>query len=150
MSGDLKIIVVTACSAKKEKFPQPAWQLYKSSRIKYLYRKSKELGYSFYILSGKYGLVDSEEVIEPYDEILSEDKIEKLFPQVAEVLKDFDIVIYYKGGARGTYLDLIKTASEFANIKLVTFGYANMGDINKLEEIINSLKHQGKELQTYK
>lgn len=134
-----KIVIVTACGAKKEDQPSPAWKLYKSSRIRYLYKKSKQLGYPLYILSARYGLVHSEEVLEPYDEILTEEKIEKLLPQVVEVLKRFDIIIYYKGGARSAYLKLIEKASNLLGIRLVVFGYANMGDINKLEDIINTL-----------
>lgn len=144
MSDNLKIVIVTACGNKKENSPQPAWRLYKSPRIRYLYKKSKELGYPFYILSAKYGLVDSEQILEPYDQILTVERINELLPQVIEVLKNFEIVIYYRGGARKTYLELIKQASRIAGAHLVVFGYANMGDINKLEEIINSVKHTSK------
>lgn len=135
----VNIAIVTACGAKKENSPSPAWRLYKSSRIRYLYRQSKELGYPLFILSARYGLVHSEEIIEPYDQILTEERIEELIPQVTEVLRKFDVIVYYRGGARRTYLEMIKRASKLANIKLVTFGYANMGDINKLKSVIEEL-----------
>ena len=135
-----KIVIVTACGSKKENSPHPAWRLYTSSRIRYLYKKSKELGYPFYILSAKYGLVHSEDILEPYDEILTEERAKDLVPQVAEVLRNFEIVVYYRGGARTMYLYLIKEASKIAGTRLVSFGYANMGDINKLEAIIQELK----------
>ncbi|AJC71221.1 hypothetical protein X802_02825 [Thermococcus guaymasensis DSM 11113] len=135
-----KIAIATACGAKKEKFPQPAWRLYKSSRIRHLYKKSRELGYPFYILSARYGLVPAERVLEPYDEILTPSKIQELIPIVSKTLKKFDVVVYYKGGARREYLELMSIASRIANTRLVTFGYANMGDIGKLESIIELVK----------
>lgn len=135
----VKIAIVTACGAKKENSPSPAWKLYRSSRIKYLYKQSKKLGYPLFILSARYGLVHSEEVVEPYDQILTEERMEELIPQIMECLRGFDVIVYYKGGARRTYLELIKRASKLANVELVTFGYANMGDINKLKNIIEEL-----------
>ncbi|USG99381.1 hypothetical protein K1720_07560 [Thermococcus argininiproducens] len=135
-----KIVVITACGSKKENIPSPAWKLYKSSRIRYLYKKSKQLTYPFYILSAKYGLVHSEKILKPYDELLTEEKANQLMSQVIEVLNGFDIVIYYKGGARKTYLNLIEKASRALNKTLITFGYANMGDINNIDDIIMTIR----------
>ncbi|WP_297093055.1 DUF6884 domain-containing protein [Thermococcus sp.] len=135
-----RIIVITACGNKKSTEPGPAWKVYKSSRIRYLYRKSQELGYSFYVLSAKYGLIHAETIIEPYNEILNEDKVQELLPQVLEALKQYDVVIYYAGGARKSYKTLIQLAAGKLNKDLIIFGYANMGDINKIEDVINCAK----------
>lgn len=58
-----KILVVTTCGAKKHNTPRPAWQLYKSPRIRAAHNRRN--GHDMCILSTKYGLVDAEEVIEP-------------------------------------------------------------------------------------
>ncbi|WP_297522154.1 DUF6884 domain-containing protein [Thermococcus sp.] len=149
-SENARIIVITACGNKKNPQPGPAWRIYRSSRIKYLHKKSQELGYSFYILSGKYGLIPAEKHIEPYDEILSEEKIKKFLPHVIKILEHYDIVIYYQGGARSIYRSLIQTAALSLNKDIIVFGYANMGDINKIEMIINEAIEKWKEKKNIK
>ena len=138
------IVLITACGAKKEDKPMPAGLLYKSSRIRYLYKQSKELGISFYILSAKYGLVHGDELIAPYEEIMTDEKCKELKKQIKEILKHLKpkVVIYYKGGAREIYFTCIKDICEELNIPLETFGFKIMGDINKLENILNKLKVQ--------
>jgi hypothetical protein len=135
-----RIVLITSCGKLKEKTPKPAGKLYKSSRIRHLYRRSKELGISFYILSAKYGLVEADQVIEPYDQELDEKRLKELLPQVANILKNFDVVIFYKGGAKKYYLDLIRKACIESNIKLVVFGYKCMGDIKKLDKILEEIR----------
>lgn len=131
------IVLITACGNKKESTPQPAGKLYKSSRIRHLYHRSKELGVQFYILSAKYGLINADTVIEPYDQIMTKERAKELLPQVKEVLRGFDVVIFYRGGARKEYRELIERACKEIGVKLVVFGYGNMGDIGKLEVILN-------------
>ena len=70
--GKKKIVLITACGKKKENKKSKAGKLYKSSRIRYLYRKSKEMNIPFYILSAKYGLVNGDEIIEPYNQVMDE------------------------------------------------------------------------------
>ena len=50
-----KILVVTTCGAKKHNTPRPAWQLYKSPRIRAVHNRRN--GHDMCILSTKYGLV---------------------------------------------------------------------------------------------
>ncbi len=134
-----KIVLVTACGNKKEREPAPAWRLYKSSRIRHLYKKSKELGIPFYILSAKYGLVFAEEVIEPYDMIMDENRCKELIEQIKLVISQYNTIIFFKGGARKVYKNCLESAVNELNKKLVIFGYGNMGDIRKLEDIVNEL-----------
>ncbi|NJE42788.1 DUF6884 domain-containing protein [Thermococcus sp. GR6] len=132
----IKVALVTACGAKKENTPQPAGKLYKSSRIRHLYRRSKELGLPFYILSAKYGLVNADTVIEPYDKVMTPERAAELLPQVREVIKNFDLIIFYKGGARKEYRELIEKACKETGTRLISFGYGNMGDIRNLDKIL--------------
>ena len=134
-----RIVLVTSCGNKKESSPQVAGKLYKSARIRHLYRKSKELGIPFFILSAGYGLVSGDEVISPYNAVMSEEKCKELERKIAERLKDYDVIVYYKGGARKDYLDCIKRVAEKLEKELVVFGYGNMGDIGKLGEVLKSL-----------
>ncbi len=134
-----KTVLITACGNRKESKPTVAGRLYKSSRIRYLYRKSKELNIPFYILSAKYGLVNGDEVIEPYNQIMDEKQCLKLEGKIEEVLKDFEIIIYYRGGARKEYHDCLEKVARKLNKKFISFGYGNMGDIKRLEGIVNVL-----------
>ncbi len=132
-----KIVLITACGNKKENRPMEAGKIYKSPRIRYLYRKSKELNVPFFILSGGYGLIEGNEVIEPYNAVMTKDKCKGFKEEIKKKLKNFDIVIYYRGGARREYLDCILEVISELNKKFVVFGFKNMGDIGKLEEIVN-------------
>ncbi len=134
-----KIVLITACGNKKEKGPAPAWKLYKSSRIRHLYKKSKELGIPLYILSAKYGLVFAEEVIEPYDMIMEEKRCKELIEQIKLVISKYNAIIFFKGGSRKVYKNCLEKVVNELNKKLVVFGYGNMGDIGKLEDIVNAL-----------
>jgi len=137
----IKVALVTACGAKKETTPQPAGSLYKSSRIRHIYKKSKELGIPLYILSAKYGLINADTIIEPYDKVMTPERAAGLLPQAKEVIKNFDVIIFYKGGARKEYRELIEKACEETGTRLISFGYGNMGDIGKLDKILEEIKN---------
>lgn len=66
-----KHIVLVACCGQKLSHPAPAKEMYQSV----LFKKSREFaernGDSWLILSAKYGVVDPNAVIEPYDETLN-------------------------------------------------------------------------------
>ncbi len=136
-----RIVLITACGNKKEDHPAAAGKLYKSPRIRYLYRKSRELKIPFFILSAKYGLINSETVIEPYDEIMSEAKCRKFIKKIVNIISKFEVVLFYRGGARKSYLNCIRRALQKTEGKeFISFGYGNMGDINKLEQLIETAR----------
>jgi len=130
------VVLITACGNKKEDEPKEAGKLYKSPRIRHLYKRSKELNIPFYILSAKYGLISGDEIIGPYNEIMDKDKCKILEKQISQILKNFDVIIYYKGGARKEYYNCLEKLSKKLNKRCISFGYGNMGDIGKLEEIM--------------
>jgi len=136
---DKRIVLITACGNKKEEKPTAAGRLYKSPRIRHLYKRSKELGLDFYILSAKYGLINGDEVIEPYDQVMDKAKCEKLKSQIKEVLKNFDVIIYYKGGARREYLECLEMVAKELNKKFITFGNKSMENIRELERIVGGI-----------
>ena len=136
----MKIILVTACGVAKIGKAAPAGELYKSSRIRYLRKKARQLEIPFYILSAKYGLINSETVIEPYEKKMSSERCKEILEQIVSVLKKFDVAIYYRGGAGKLYMECLEKACEQARVQLISFGYANMGDINKLEEVLKNVQ----------
>lgn len=133
----MKKLIVTACGAKKNSEPMPAYKLYKSSRIKAVY--NRRCGNDMKILSAEHGLLDAHKVIEPYERVLDEVRASELIPSVAKELERYDCVIFYKGGARKAYVSCIKGACQKAKKPLVLLGFANMGGINDLPRVIELL-----------
>ena len=127
-----KVVLITACGGKKEEKPTVAGELYKSARIRHLYRRSKELKLPFFILSAEYGLISGDEVIEPYEAVMDAERCRKLKRQIVEVLKAFDAVVYFRGGARKDYYECLKEAAEEAGVEFYSFGRGNMEGIREL------------------
>lgn len=136
ISGERKtrIALITACGEKKNPQPMVAYKLYRSSRIRAVYNRRN--GSDMYILSAEYGLVDAHKVIEPYDRVMDERRARELVPSVTEKLRNYEYVIFFKGGARSSYLSCVEEACRTLGKTLVTFGYAFMGGINDLPKII--------------
>lgn len=134
----MKVLIVTACGAKKNDKPMPAYKLYKSSRIKAVYNRRCDS--DMCILSAEYGLVAAHEIIKPYDRIMDEKRVRELVPLVTPKIQDYDCVVFFKGGARKTYLSCIKASCKRAGKPLVTLGYANMGGINDLPKVVKLVK----------
>ena len=68
-----RTIALVACAKQKEAYPCPASKLYAPSTLFSLsYRYAKTCAERVYILSAKYGLVEEDAVIEPYDETLDD------------------------------------------------------------------------------
>ena len=135
------ILIITACGRSKNDRPLPAWKLYKSSRVKAVYYRV--IKHDFAILSSEYGLVEAERVISPYEKVMTKRRAEELIPQVTAKLKNYDLVIYYKGGARREYYNCIRNACQAAGNTLIVLGFANMGGINDIIKVI-ALAEQGK------
>ena len=132
-----RILVVTACGRRKHDRPMPACKLYKSPRIKAVYNRTQ--GCDFAILSAKYGLVEADRVIAPYEQVMTKERAEELVEQVMAKVKKYDYVIYYRGGARKEYLNCMREACKRVGTTLLILGYAILGGINDLEKTINSL-----------
>ena len=134
MTDSKKTCIVTACGNKKHDKPMRAWQLYTSPRIKAVY--NRKMNKDMYILSAEHGLLFSENVIGPYDRIMDEHRSAELIHDMIPIIQKYDTVIFFKGGAGKLYRQCIQTACDKANSKMISVGYANLGDIGKLPEII--------------
>lgn len=103
------------------------------------------LGHRFVVLTTGHGLVDSNEVIAPYDVHIND------YPQrVAETWRrtvprilgnsQNSLMIFYAGGCpRDQYIDILKPNLQPLGISLLTFGRPNMFDIDKMERVIEML-----------
>ena len=101
---------------------------------------NRRLGHDMAILSAKYGLIDAEMIIEPYNVMMTENRAKELVLQVTEKIKDYDVIAYYRGRAGKEYFDCISEACEIAGKKLISVGYKMMGDINELPGIIQRVE----------
>ncbi len=61
------------------------------------------------IMSSIYGLVDSEEIIELHEEVLTKERAKELLDQVIEKIKAYDFVVYFRDGAGMEYYNLIQS-----------------------------------------
>ena len=106
---------------------------------------AERLGCRFVILTTAYGMVDPEEVIEPYDlHVLGhETQVAKELEQTVPLRiggKRYDIVVFYSGGCpRDPCIELLQPILRRNHIALVTFGRPNMFDIDKTELIVQLL-----------
>ena len=131
----MKYAVITACGNKKNSLPLPAWQLYKSPRIKAVYNRKGN--HDMYILSAKYGLVNAEQIIEPYNRIMDDARCDELLPEIKKIVEKYDVVIFFKAGARKLYEQCILKSCEMANVRVISFGFGFMGGINDLPKYLS-------------
>jgi len=123
---------------KKEKIPLPAWQLYKSPRIKAVYNRKGDV--DMFILSAEFGLVPAEKIITPYNRLMDEKRCNELIPKIKEIVKNYDAIIFFKAGARKLYEQCLAKACEESGVKLISFGYGFMAGINDLPKKIEEAK----------
>lgn len=83
-------VFCTYCSNEKDKskFPLPAIQRYQSERIQSVYDAASVLDFKFLILSGKYGLLESDYRIPYYDHLLIDPEVSQHALLIADQLKN--------------------------------------------------------------
>lgn len=111
----MRRIVLIACSSKKRPYISTALDLYDSALFKYNYQYALSLNPSIiFILSAKYGLLNPDQKIEPYNVTLnnmSANEIRKWADAVLEDLRlisnlDRDMFIFLAGEKYRKYLKL--------------------------------------------
>lgn len=109
-----KVIGLISCVKKKKEVATKAKELYTSS----LFIKAKEFAEKkfdkYYILSAKYGLVDPDEVIEPYCITLKNKKIderkkwaEEVFARFKPLISIDDEIIFLAGKYYREFLEIM-------------------------------------------
>ncbi len=84
------------------------------------------------ILSAKYGLIHSGQTIKDYESVMTEERVAELFDEVKDFIKPYGAVVFFKGGARQEYADLIENVCEWLGIRLFLIGYNIMADIDRI------------------
>ena len=149
----MKLILVTACGAKKENGQMPAWKLYKSARIRHLKKVAEAHGVPLFILSARHGLISSDAVIDPYDEVMTEERFEILKPVVISQLrklkrKGLRRILFYRGGARKLYLDLLMASALKLSLNVIYYGSGNMRDIGLTPYLLERLVSRNGDIST--
>lgn len=89
----------TYCSALKSQTPGniPAMQRYQSLRIRKVYQAATGLGLGFYILSGEFGLIPSQQPIPFYDHLLRSEEVPMMVERVVKQLHEFVVtsLVYF-------------------------------------------------------
>ena len=130
-----RVCVVTACGNKKTEYAQPAYKLYKSPRITAVHNRKGE--HDMYILSAEHGLLHSEKITEPYDRMMDEQRCLELVPRLGPIIQRYDVIVFFKAGAKGIYEKCLRMACDENNVRLVSFGSGFMGGINRLPEEVS-------------
>lgn len=90
---------ITYCSAEKDKSEGHLWAIkrYKSQRIDKVYNIAKKNDALFLILSGKYGILEADSIIEYYDHLLNDDEVHLHSEKIAKQLnsKKISHLIFY-------------------------------------------------------
>lgn len=117
-------IVVTICSKHKDNSPKllPASKRYISEHIRKAEVIAKDLQLPFFILSGKYGLLATDEMIPNYDQYLEIEAVDSLVKVVEAQLKTLHVteVDYYMEDKESwiPYDMTLKKATDLAGVFL--------------------------------
>lgn len=142
----MKTIILISCGAKKEKTPQRAEDLYIGGYFKktLLYAKylSKKNNAEIFILSAKYGVLELNEIIKPYDLTLNNKSKKhkkawsyKVITQLQYKIKKTDKIIFLAGVNYIKYLKMY-----YKNYEEPLQG---LGIGKRLKFIMEELKNEG-------
>lgn len=124
------IVLLISCGRRKSEVSCPASEMYNSERFTLSKQIANQLGYDWYIISAKYGLLSPNTIIEPYDVCLSSfsDEAKRLWARnVSDGLKGYSrgttIVVF----ANGEYSDALSSA-------LKCHGFSVVSPFSKMRE----------------
>ncbi|MBY9004314.1 MAG: hypothetical protein KGD73_10110 [Candidatus Lokiarchaeota archaeon] len=97
-----QIVIITGCSIKKQAKKAPAHKLYQGVVFKKVKDLAKLHDLDFMILSAKYGLIQSTEIIEPYDLVIKNKtdvlKLQEIvIPKLFQIENDYTLIILIMG-----------------------------------------------------
>jgi len=135
-------IFCTYCSKLKDEIIDslPAIHRYKSKRIRKVNESAKLLDYPIFILSGKYGLISTEQKIPYYDHLLLDNEVENLVNDyVIEQLKKFNIekIFFFQNSSDlfiKPYINAITLACKLTNTPIY-FIEIEIGEIEDIKVI---------------
>lgn len=97
-----KVLVLAGCSQKKLDYPAPAIELNQGQLFRGIKKLTISNNFDLKILSGKYGLLESNEVIAPYNQKIRTKKDilrirRKIFPKMLKTIERYDLIIIIMG-----------------------------------------------------
>lgn len=103
-------MIIAGCSQKKLNYAAPAIKLNQGQLFQSIKKLAKSHNFALKILSGKYGLLDSNQIISPYNQKIRTKKdvlrVRRLIThRLIEIHKDYDLIIVMLGKK---YLDVIE------------------------------------------
>ena len=103
-------MIIAGCSQKKLNYAAPAIELNQGQLFRSIKKLAKSHNFALKILSGKYGLLDSNQIISPYNQKISTKKdvlrVRRIItPRLIKLHKDYDLIIVMLGKK---YLDVIE------------------------------------------
>jgi hypothetical protein len=122
------MIVFVSCGAKKGSLASPAWRMYTGGYFKALFNYAQRLASleNIYIVSAKYGLIQSETIIDTYEQQLGKlgsITLEQIREQASGIRVDPDVVVL--GGMK--YVSLVRNVFPHAQSPLQDAGANGMG-----------------------
>ncbi len=148
----MAVIALMSCTKSKQNYPCAAKQLYaKSHQFRCAYEYAELVADKIYVLSARHGLVDVDEVIEPYDETLKDknaeerqkwaSKVTASLAEVSDLEKDHYVILAGK-----IYYD--KLLPNLKNTSLPLEGVSLFNRPAALRKLINKEQPGGKELSS--
>lgn len=97
-----KILLITGCSKRKLDHEAPAEDLNQGQLFKKAKKLAKQNGFDFKIISGKYGLLEPDQIIEPYNKkIRNKQDIERIrkevVPRMLDLYPKYSLIILIMG-----------------------------------------------------
>ncbi|MFB6191476.1 MAG: hypothetical protein ABEJ64_03535 [Candidatus Nanohaloarchaea archaeon] len=126
---------VTYCSREKKRGEGlSASERYDSARIDRIHGLAEEEDEPFAVLSGKFGLVEPDEEVPFYDQLLADENMEQVAEDAADHLEGHGITEarYFTRpveGERKVYRDCIREACEIASVELETIVFDDLSQI---------------------
>ena len=139
MEGLHKVLVINSCSQGKQPQPAPAREFYTGQLFRMVRKFSELHGFEQRILSGKYGLLTLDDLVDPYDlKITTKADIkrvqEKCLYRLVELHKTYDTIIIILGKKyREVISPIIDSKCLVAFNKKGIFGYYTL--ISKLYDL---------------
>ncbi len=106
---------------------------------------AETLGCRFVVLTTAHGMVNPDDLIEPYDvhiDYYPKEVTAKWYQTIPNLLgkKQYELMVFYSGGCpRDPYLMFLKPILHSLGISLATFGKPNMFDVGLTTELVGLL-----------
>ena len=98
----MRVLVLIACSKRKADRPRKAKELYLGRLFQEAKQFAERRGYEYRIISAKFGLIDPDTIIAPYDQTIrtKEDLLrvrELVLPRLEKMMERFERIIVFGG-----------------------------------------------------